>query len=67
MMHQEYRNPLYLKMLCEVAQAQGSLYAEVEDLMKLMKDFFEIKDKKISKEISISVRAYCPANFGYGC
>lgn len=58
MMHQEYRNPLYLKMLCEVAQAQGSLYAEVEDLMKLMKDFFEIKDKKISKEISISVREH---------
>lgn len=58
MMHQEYRNPLYLKMLCEVAQAQGGLYAEVEDLMKLMKDFFEIKDKKISKEISISVREH---------
>lgn len=58
MMHQEYRNPLYLKMLCEVAQAQGGSYAEVEDLMKLMKDFFEIKDKKISKEISISVREH---------
>ncbi len=58
MMHQEYRNPLYLKMLCEVAQAQGSIYAKVEDLMILMKDFFEIKDKKISKEISISVREH---------
>lgn len=58
MMHQEYQNPLYLKMLCEVAQVQGSLYAEVEDLMKLMKDFFEVKDKKISKEISISVREH---------
>lgn len=58
LMHQEYRNPLYLKMLCEVAKEQGNLYVEAEDLMKVMKDFFEIKDKKISQDICISVREH---------
>ena len=42
-------------MLCEVAQTQENFHAEAGDLMKLMKDFFVMKDKKISKEISISV------------
>lgn len=56
--HQEYRNPLYLKMLCEVVQTQENFHAEAGDLMKLMKDFFVMKDKKISKEISISVREH---------
>lgn len=58
LLHQEYRNPLYLKMLCEVAQTQENFHAEAGDLMKLMKDFFVMKDKKISKEISISVREH---------
>lgn len=60
MMHQEYRNPLYLKMLCEVAQEQGNHYTEARDLLKLMKKFFESKNEKISKakEISISVREH---------
>lgn len=58
LLHQKYKNPLYLKMLCEVAQTQKNLHAEAEDLMKLMKDFFEMKDKKISKEICISVREH---------
>lgn len=58
LLHQEYRNPLYLKMLCEVVQTQENFHAEAGDLMKLMKDFFVMKDKKISKEISISVREH---------
>lgn len=56
LMHQEYKNPLYVKMLCEVVQEHGNMYAETEDLVKLMDEFFEMKDKKISKEVSISVR-----------
>ena len=42
LLHQEYRNPLYLKMLCEVAQTQENFHAEAADLMKLMKDFFVV-------------------------
>lgn len=48
----EFMNPLFLKMLCEIANSKEDKTVIVEDIQVLMDDFFEIKNKIIAKQYS---------------
>ena len=45
----EFMNPLFLKMLCEIAIGKEDKTVVVEDIQTLMEEFFDIKNKIISK------------------
>ncbi len=45
----EFMNPLFLKMLCEIAQEKDDKTVIVDDIQKLMSEFFELKNKIISR------------------
>ena len=45
----EFMNPLFLKMLCEIAREKEDKTIIVEDIQILMEEFFEMKNKVISK------------------
>lgn len=44
-----FMNPLFLKMLCEIAIEKEDKTVVVEDIQTLMRDFFDVKNKIISK------------------
>lgn len=46
----EFVNPLFLKMLCEIAKDKEDKMIVVEDIQKLMDDFFKLKNKAITNE-----------------
>lgn len=46
----EFVNPLFLKMLCEIAKNKDDKMIVVEDIQKLMDDFFKLKNKTITNE-----------------
>ena len=48
----EFMNPLFLKMLCEIAIEKEDKTVVVEDIQTLMEEFFEVKNKIISKHYS---------------
>ncbi len=48
----EFMNPLFLKMLCEIAREKENKTVVVEDIQTLMEDFFDMKNKTISKHYS---------------
>lgn len=54
----EFMNPLFLKMLCEIAIEKEDKTVVVEDIQTLMEEFFDVKNKIISKNYSeyISVK-----------
>ena len=45
----EFMNPLFLKMLCEIAIGKEDKTVVVEDIQTLMGEFFDVKNKIISK------------------
>jgi len=45
----EFMNPLFLKMLCEIAKEKDDKTVIVDDIQKLMNDFFAVKNKIISR------------------
>lgn len=45
----EFMNPLFLKMLCEIAREKEDKTVIVEDIQTLMDEFFNMKNKTISK------------------
>lgn len=45
----EFMNPLFLKMLCEIAIEKEDKTVVVEDIQTLMEEFFDVKNKIISK------------------
>ncbi|WP_288794424.1 hypothetical protein [Megamonas funiformis] len=45
----EFMNPLFLKMLCEIAKEKKDKTVIVDDIKNLMKDFFTMKNKIISR------------------
>lgn len=45
----EFMNPLFLKMLCEIAVGKDDRTVVVEDIQTLMEEFFGVKNKIISK------------------
>lgn len=45
----EFMNPLFLKMLCEIAIEKEDKTVVVEDIQMLMEEFFDVKNKIISK------------------
>lgn len=45
----EFMNPLFLKMLCEIAAEKTDKTVVVDDIHTLMQEFFAIKNKIISK------------------
>lgn len=45
----EFMNPLFLKMLCEIAIGKEDKTVVVEDIQTLMREFFDVKNKIISK------------------
>lgn len=45
----EFMNPLFLKMLCEIAKEKEDKTVIVDDIQKLMSDFFAMKNKIISR------------------
>lgn len=48
----EFMNPLFLKMLCEVATEKKDKTVVVKDIQTVMEEFFRMKDKKIAKYYS---------------
>lgn len=54
----EFMNPLFLKMLCEIAKEKEDKTVIVDDIQKLMSDFFAMKNKIISRNYAdyLSVR-----------
>lgn len=46
----EFMNPLFLKMLCEIAQTKEDKTVVIDDIQTLMNDFFNIKNKTITKK-----------------
>lgn len=54
----EFMNPLFLKMLCEIAVEKEDKTVVVDDIQTLMNEFFDIKNKIISKHYleSLSVK-----------
>ena len=54
----EFMNPLFLKMLCEIAKEKEDKTVIVDDIQKLMNDFFAMKNKVISRNYAdyLSVR-----------
>lgn len=48
----EFMNPLFLKMLCEIAIEKEDKTVVVEDIQTLMEEFFDVKNKIISKNYS---------------
>ena len=54
----EFVTPLFLKMLCEIAKEKDDKTVVVDDVQKLMNDFFSIKNKIISRNYSeyLSIR-----------
>lgn len=48
----EFMNPLFLKMLCEIAIGKEDKTVMVEDIQTLMEEFFDVKNKIISKHYS---------------
>lgn len=48
----EFMNPLFLKMLCEIAREKENKMVEIKDIQTLMEEFFEVKNKIISKNYS---------------
>lgn len=46
----EFMNPLFLKMLCEIAKEKNDKTVVVDDIKTLMDDFFSLKNKTISKK-----------------
>lgn len=46
----EFMNPLFLKMLCEIAKEKDDKTIVVEDIHKLMNDFFDLKNKAITNK-----------------
>lgn len=45
----EFMNPLFLKMLCEIAKERNNKTVIVNDIENLMNDFFKVKNKIISR------------------
>lgn len=45
----EFMNPLFLKMLCEIAREKEDKTVVVDDIQMLMEEFFDMKNKTISK------------------
>lgn len=45
----EFMNPLFLKMLCEIAREKKDKTVVVEDIQMLMEEFFDMKNKTVSK------------------
>lgn len=45
----EFMNPLFLKMLCEIAKEKEDKTVIVEDIQTLMNEFFKMKNKTITK------------------
>lgn len=43
----EFMNPLFLKMLCEIAIGKEDKTVVVEDIQTLMGEFFDVKNKII--------------------
>jgi len=43
----EFMNPLFLKMICEIAQEKEDKSVVVSDIGNLMEEFFMLKNKKI--------------------
>lgn len=48
----EFMNPLFLKMLCEIAQDKKDKTVVVNDIGNLMEEFFALKNKRISRKYS---------------
>lgn len=48
----EFMNPLFLKMICEIAQEKEDKSVVVSDIGNLMEEFFMLKNKKISRQYS---------------
>lgn len=48
----KFMNPLFLKMLCEIANSRDDKTVVAEDIETLMEAFFEIKNKIITKQYS---------------
>lgn len=48
----EFMNPLFLRMLCEIAREKADKTVEVKDIQTLMEEFFDMKNKIISKNYS---------------
>lgn len=46
----EFMNPLFLKMLCEIAKSKEDKTVIVEDIQTLMDTFFDIKNKIITMQ-----------------
>ncbi|WP_415281503.1 NACHT domain-containing protein [Clostridium perfringens] len=46
----EFMNPLFLKMLCEISKSKEDKMVVLEDIQTLMDEFFNIKNKIISKK-----------------
>lgn len=44
-----FMNPLFLKMLCEIAREKKDKTVVVEDIQALMEEFFDMKNKTISR------------------
>ena len=61
----EFMNPLFLKMLCEIAIGKEDKTVVVEDIQTLMGEFFDVKNKIIMKNAKYSINANLVYKNGY--